>query len=271
MHLGPLHPCILAIHHNDPKLLSEILSTSGFPQISPDLYIGIIEFATRLQHRECVSAMQRYLFDNKEVNIPLTYRDYLMLLRSDSVEAHNALANIVCQDELEIIPNIHQQESAVNIEMHSNVLTLISGFNDPKSKMGKTLNRNEAFSKADQLSKAKAYTERFVTNSRLPFKINPELGSKEILEFMHVYSLSESEDFINSDFKHLVNQRWDKLWLFHFFANFVFFLFTLSLVLHTVFYKEVLAFKFVTLIFIGLLVIWEFLQLISFFIMLKNM
>ena len=261
--LGPMNPYILAVHFNDPSTLTQFLSSFGYPQICEQSYLGILEFASRLQRRECVSALQRYLIEKKSSDIVISYRDFLTLLRSNSIESHNAVSTVFCSDQLGIIPSIRQQASSVDIQEESDVLSLVSTFTKTDKPQNKTANKREAFSQANKLSKSSSYTERFVSTSQLPFTLNTEIGSQELLEFTNIYAVSSSEELINSDFKYLVNLRFDTLWILHFVSNLVFFIFAAFFVLHAVFYKDDQMILAVTMAITGILVVWEIIQVIA--------
>ena len=131
--LGPLHPCMLAVFNNDPDSLSRLLDEHGFPHIACDLYMGIIEVAYRLARRECLSVLRRFLIEHGRENIGVSYRSFLTLLRSKSLEGHSAVASLFCSDDFEAIPTLRQQKSPVAIKLDSDVVSLVTAFNPSRS------------------------------------------------------------------------------------------------------------------------------------------
>ena len=115
-----------------------------------------------------------------------------------------------------------------------------------------------------KLNQASSEVDRFVDTSVLPFKIDYSLGSLEMLDFSFAYANSKSEKLIQSDFKYLTINRWNQLLPFHFITQFIYWILATLFILHVVYYKDKIGLKIATLSFIGVLLIWEIIQFISY-------
>ena len=95
-------------------------------------------------------------------------------------------------------------------------------------------------------------------------------GSLDMLELSHNYAHSSSEQFIFSDFRYLTLSRWNQLWPLQFLNQLVFWVFTVFLVLHSIFFRELAWLKSTVLAIMGVLFAWELIQLVSYCTFVKS-
>ncbi|MEL6802447.1 MAG: hypothetical protein AAFO91_01520, partial [Bacteroidota bacterium] len=79
------------------------------------------------------------------------------------------------------------------------------------------------------------------------------------------FSSSSCDDFVESDFKHLIEQKWKNLRLFHYLHTLNYSLFILFFILSNVFYKELLSLRVISSVLIILILLLELLEFVSSF------
>jgi hypothetical protein len=260
-----LNPLILLIYFNKPYILRSVLESYGLCFIPTYSYFGIFEFCLRLQRKECLREIKNYILKKEGHSFRLNYQDYHALLRSDDKDNHFLLSLVFQNEKDSITPNFLYMESNVDVKQYKDVSVLTLEEN-------KILNAKNVINEKRQKHIFKSYsfnseTEQqsgnFVQNVSLPFDMDFSLGSLESIHLSHYFSISPSDDFIDSDFKYLIQKKWNSLRIAHYIKSFVYILFILFFILASIFFPENFPLRILNTSFIWIIIFIEILELIS--------
>ena len=261
-----LNPLILLIYYNKPYILKSMLVKFGFCFIPTYSYYGLFEFCLRLQRKECLQEIRSYVLDHSPNEFRMNYHDYDALLRSADKQNHLLLSLLFQSEKNSITPNFIYMHTPVQVKEYPDISVLSSEEATNLSKNKRITNTNvNRFSSYQFESKSLNRAGSFVQSVTLPFNLNLSVGSFESVNLSKYFSSSSCDDFVESDFKHLIEQKWKNLRLFHYLHTLNYSLFILFFILSNVFYKELLSLRVISSVLIILILLLELLEFVSSF------
>ena len=108
--------------------------------------------------------------------------------------------------------------------------------------------------------------KKSVVIKTIPFKVNFEAGSSDCLDFFNFYSFSSSSDFILSDWRYIVMDKWYVYKPYQIALTVLFFTFATLNTIHLVFLVTSNVFNILTIAVMSMLVLVESIQMLAFII-----
>ena len=99
----------------------------------------------------------------------------------------------------------------------------------------------------------------------VPFKYNYNIGTEDSATFIYNYSISQSQDFILSDWKQIVRTKWRKIKIPYIVLALIYFTYMILFTINCTLYPESKALIFFSLLFNIMLMILELIQMITYF------
>jgi hypothetical protein len=249
---GPMNPLTMCIYHNDTKLLQELLDTYRYPTSIKGDHTPL-SYAFDKKYISIVKFLCEYL-SQCEYRVDLTKNDFEYLLKSPYGYCHKILAKIPKETELELYPSF--------IDMGHKVILFNSS------------NAKEAYQKIKKLERTPSKINCFrkdesdkkdVITYEIPFKYSFAAGSLGSVNFLFNYSESHNEDFVLSQWKNLIIVKWRNQLPLQIMIAMIYWIFTVFVISSMVFARESKEVMYVSLGLMGLLFLFELLQVISYF------
>ena len=108
--------------------------------------------------------------------------------------------------------------------------------------------------------------KKSVVIKTIPFKVNFEAGSSDCLDFFNFYSFSSSSEFILSDWRYIVMDKWYVYKPYQIALTVLFFIFATLNTIHLVFLETSNIYNILTIAVMSLLVLVESIQMLAFII-----
>jgi hypothetical protein len=99
----------------------------------------------------------------------------------------------------------------------------------------------------------------------VPFKYNYNYGTEDSVTFIYNYSTSENQDFILSDWKEIIRSKWKGVKFPYMFLTFCYFSYTIFFLLSSVFYNDISGLRGMSIFLNIILIIFELIQMITYF------
>jgi hypothetical protein len=116
---GPLNPLVMCVHHNDTKLLEELLSTYRYPRTTKG-NITPLSYAFENNYISSMKLLCRNL-SQCEYRVDLTKKDFEYLLESPYGYCHKLIATIPKETELDVYPTFIGMDDRVKLFNSNNV------------------------------------------------------------------------------------------------------------------------------------------------------
>jgi hypothetical protein len=211
-----------------------------------------LSYALDKKYISSVKILCEYLSQGED-EVILTKNDFEYLLESNHSYCHKVLALIPKQTELSIYPILMDMGHPVKLFYSNNVK---ESYNEIK-KLERTPSKYNCFQKNEP-------DEKDVITYEIPFKYSFAAGSLESIKFLYNFSESHDEDFLLSQWKNVVLIKWREQLPLQIFMSVVYWLFTIFVMTSMIFAKETVEVKYISLLLMGVLLIFEFLQFISY-------
>lgn len=259
---GPLNPQIMLIYHNDYANLEANLAQFGYIS-NHKHYLSPLEYCFKLNYYNCTRVICEHLTANPQ-QISLSKRDFQNLLESNYVYCHNLLSKAFRQHINCPISKMVYMSHNFRIHMQKDYLEINQEIirNDAKKKK-RSREHTDLFSfevKDFKFSQNKTEVEVFCPEIPIDFKY----GSLDSMLFLDNYSNTPSSDFLTSEWKFLMFQKWYFIKFIYLLIFSLYFWFIVLFTLSTVFFKDNAELRYVTYVPIGLLILFEVLEIISF-------
>jgi hypothetical protein len=241
---GPINPLIITIFNQNSALLEELLSQYYYPSRIYN-YISPLEYAFKTQHKASINELCDSLI-NREETIYFSRSDFKYLLASKQTICHKVISTIMSDPNIEAMPNL--------IYMNSNV---IAKSTDDLLSMAVLLMREdelkeiEADKQIEQKGKKKIFGDKkyYIDNknklskneisvSTVPFKYNYSIGTEDSVMFVDRFAASNSDDFILSDWKEIINIKWIQFKIPYIILFLIFYTFLVFITLSLCFLKK---------------------------------
>ena len=207
-----LNPFHFAIFHGDSKLLEKLLEKYGYPR-EFECAMTPLEYANLRSSLSSIETICGYLVrSDKTSKINFTNLEFNILLSSGLKTAHDVLSEVLVAREERNFPNMAEMNSELRVDAKSSVLSFLlklqKGARKSKEEDGsvETVEHGKKSSKKKIKKKEQIKTEIDVLT--VPFVYDYSLGSENSVDFLKYYSTSESDKFVTSEWKHLINQKW---------------------------------------------------------------
>jgi hypothetical protein len=272
---GGLNPQLMWIYHNDNKALENSLGQYGYIRSHED-YLSPLEYSFKLNSNNCIRVICQHLQVNLD-QISLSQRDFRNLLRSNYIYCHQLLSKVFREQVDSPISQMVYLQEEFKIYMEKDALKVSMAIieddiqkREIMKKYMKTLFWKEGESQQNLLqydtensslaAQKKVHVDVFSPGILIDFKY----GSNDSLLFMDNYSETQSHDFLASEWKYLVYQKWKYLRYFHLGLFLVYYIFMVLFMFSTIIFPEESILKILTLVVLGALFVFELLEIISF-------
>lgn len=121
----------------------------------------------------------------------------------------------------------------------------------------------KSLTRSTLISNKNDFIEEVLVN-KVPFKFNYKMGTYDSLCFLKCYSSSDHEEFILSDWKEVVNMKWEKCFPIYILLTLIYWIFTIFVTLSIVFYPEVRFFRLANIALIFFFLIYEIIEILSY-------
>lgn len=247
---GPLSPLYLAIHHNDEKLLEDVMNMGRYPREVVN-YWSPLQFALKMNYYLVIKVLCEKL-SKRDYFVEFSIIDFQELLTSKYSFCHQLIVTIPYKPLFKNFPNLMVMENNVTITYTSELIGIIA---DLKNK--------EKLINADlKLQKKSPPTE--VEISQVSFKYNYQFASPDSVKFLKYYSQSNCEAFVISKWKEVINDKWVRQRPLHVLLSSIFWLFTITNSISIIFMPDVDSLRIFCIVFIFLLLFFEIIEMISY-------
>lgn len=200
------------------------------------------------------------------LNMQSRNRQSMQKLNSMNIESIGTLTHLQSFDETSLISNnisqvlkISNKESISSQSIPSSSSILERPVNSVD--LGKY---DSIFESYDPLPKKKKDDFIEIQTKSLPIKIDLSLGSPDIIQILFYYSFSKSEKFILSDWKFIIQNRWNRFWGLHLARALLFWALSLSFMLYAIFFPTSQALRYFSLIMSLTTLVYEFFRFVGF-------
>jgi hypothetical protein len=248
---GPMNPLTMCIYHNDTKLLQELLDTYRYPTSIKGDFTPLY-YAFKKNNIFIVKLLCDYL-SQCEYRVDLTRNDFEYLIKSPYGYCHTLIGTIPKKPELHIY--------SISIDMNH------------KSKLFYSSNVMESYNEIEKLqhtSKKLNISEENKSKIKeigiyeIPFKYSFAAGSLGSIKFLHNYSKFHNKDFLLSKWKNVILDKWRQQLPFQILMAVLYWIFSGFVIVSMIFAKQNKGFKYISFLFLIILIIFKLLQFISY-------
>lgn len=266
---GPLNPLFFAIYHNDMTLLETLLDKYRYPKQIKE-YWSPLAFSFVYNYNSAVKVFCDRLI-KRNYNVSFSLFDFKYLLKSPYSYCHKLMATIPSEPTLQNFPRLLYMKSAVQLHYVEEVGHLLFSLKTEerrllsqnlKKKRKKRRKKSLIHSKHEIVDQTRTKSE--VVSFQIPFKYSYKVGTPDSVRFLDTYSQSTTEEFILSEWKEVVTQKWRSHRLVHILMAILYWIFTIFTILSVIFFQKTVIFEGVSLSFICFFILYEILQVISY-------
>ena len=295
---GSLNPLLFAIYHNDSTLLEDLLDKYFYPRQIQD-YVSPLEYSFAMNYRTTIKVLCDYLI-RRDYFVYFSRADFKNLLKSNIMTCHKLIATIPSEPTINILPKLVYMTSNVKAIFHDYLTSLLihvkledakyveeeaeeSEFVTVETPSHKHFESDMHLQQIDKSNReidleieattrnyvvdqvSKSFFKSEVEIKSVPFKYNYDFGSQDSITFIYNYSNSENEDFILSDWREIVKNKWIAVKFPYMFLTLCYFSYMLFFLLSSVFYPRTDGLRTIALVFNIILIIYEVIQMITYF------
>lgn len=264
---GPLNPIYFAIYHNDMGLLEDILDKERYPKFIKN-YWSPLQYSFKFNYHSAVKFLCDRL-SKRNYYVEFSEFDFKYLLNSKYAFCHRLLSSIPSEPVLQNFPRLMYMKRDVDLSYISNIGDMLINIKNKEiqinskkmkkiSKKQFVINFNNTENQSNESSKLEVFTKQ------VPFKYSYKFASPDSINFLMSYSESKSEEFIISDWKHLIKNKWRSQRALHICISLVYWIFTILNTVTIIFMPESKVLKFTTFIYIFVLMFYEVIEIISY-------
>lgn len=268
---GPISPLFFAIYHNNMGLLKQLLGAHRYPTRVREYWSPLV-FAFIHQYNSAVKVFCDQLM-KRDYAVSFTRTDFKFLLKSPFSYCHKLMATIPSEPTLQNFPKLLFMKEPVKLFYIEEVGHLLFFLKEEEHQILKKSSKKTKLKGVKLVSKGllksnskqvNPLTKREVVSFQIPFKYSYGAGTPDSVEFLDTYSQSNTEEFILSQWKEVIIDKWRSHRLMHVFLAFLYWVFTIVATLSVVFFKRTLFLQIGSLSFISFFILFEILQLISY-------
>ena len=227
---GWLSPLLVCIIHSDSDLLATILRRHGFPLAYAEDKSPIV-LCKRLGQISCLKAICLHLLRNNLVEkVKFCKEDFRILLRTNLPHCHAVVSGILKPNKQVKLQIISSFQSDLTMQSETSLLRFMVAIqkenHEHKTRFIRKLSKKALSNKSDHSRSLRQKTiieEKQILN--LPFAFDFSMGSLDSIEFMRYYKASGCDDFVQSDWKVLVESKWRRVRWFRYVISALYFFF----------------------------------------------
>ena len=265
---GPLNPQLMLVYHNDHASLEADLARHGYSS-NHARFVSPLEFCFKLNHYNCARTICNYLAEHPR-QISLSRRDFRSLLDSNFVYSHRLLARVMRQHANCPIANMVYMRGQFRVHTHRDYLRVAKEVLLRDARTRHAVLRSDAETETDVLGYSTRPVQRVRKHKTEVDVFCPEvpldfgLGSGDSVEFLENYSETPSAEFLTSEWRFLVLQKWARLRPLYLGLFLVYAAFMALFTLGTAIYPELEWLRLLALAPAGLLFLFEVVEMVSF-------
>lgn len=297
---GSLNPLLFSIYHNDSNLLEDLLDNYFYPNKIIN-YVSPLEYSFAMNYRTTIKVLCDKLIRRDDF-ISFSRSDFKNLLKSNILTCHKLIATLPGEPIVNILPKLVYMTSNVQAILHDYLTSLLiyikkedlkytakepQELKPEKKKKNPLIDREITSDVEDELQaqsdrdldiEIEKTTRRYVQDQdsdrlfkseviikSVPFKYNYHYGTEDSVTFIYNYSISENQEFILSDWKEIVTNKWNGLKVPYMLITLLYFSYVLFFLLSSVFYNDITALRGFSLLLNIILIIFELIQMITYF------
>ena len=161
------------------------------------------------------------------------------------------------KSELKIINSYYKRQSRIGFEE-------LNGNLQENGQEPVDLDVHSVFESYDPVPKENKKDSIEVKTRKLPLLIDLSLGSSDIIQILYYYATSNSEKFILSDWKYIVENRWNRFWVLHLAESLIFWIVSILFLLYAIFLRGNTSVKIFALVFLIISLLYKSFRLIGF-------
>ena len=209
---GPLNPYIFAIFYSEEQILQTLLEKNNYPK-------HIINFTTPIEYcflkkeNDCLRILCNLLQD-KTQDIYFTKNEFKELLVSEFEFCDKLLIKVPLRIPLKKINFLEHMDTPRKMRFNISLNQYLIDNNKAQYEAEHNPTKEDKLKAKDRLD------IKFC-----PFKYNFTIGSNESMDFLNHYSDSESNEFVESDWKTIIKEKWVSLKFLYAFNAIVFWIY----------------------------------------------
>ena len=265
---GPLNPLFFAIYHNDMTLLEDLLDHYRYPQQIKE-YWSPLAFSFIYNYNSAVKVFCDRLI-KRNYTVRFSRFDFQYLLNSPFSYCHKLMATIPSEPTLQNFPRLLYMRKAVQLHYVQEVGHLLFAMKNQERRHLARISKKKKKKKMSNIlqkqigSQKKSITKSEVVSFQIPFKYSYKVGTPDSVKFLDTFSQSNTEEFILSEWKEVIIDKWSRHRLIHILLAILYWVFTLVTTLSMIFFRRIFTLEIVSLSFIAFFILFEFLQVISY-------
>lgn len=212
---GCLNPLLFSIFHGNSKLLQTIVQDYGYPK-EFSLCMTPIEYSKLRSQDSCLETICIHLIKSEKTpEIKFNLKEFKILLKSKSEYSHEILSGVLTVHPEMRFPALAKIKRNINIEAKKELMKFLlkmqkggvkcleNDFSVEYTDQKKNLKRNKKIK-----TKLKNDMKSEVDILTVPFVYDYSLGSEDSVQFLYHYSESNSQEFVSSEWRHLISHKW---------------------------------------------------------------
>jgi hypothetical protein len=265
---GPISPLFIAIYHNNMGLLEHLLDHYCYPYQTKEYWSPLI-FAFINNYNSAVKVICDQLI-RRTYLVSFSQMEFRYLLNSPFSYCHKLMATIPSEPLLQNFPRLLYINQAVQLHYVKEVGHLLFSLKTQEYKLlDKFLKKKKKKKIIPNLISKKPLAQDTITKSeiisfQIPFKYSYTAGTPDSVNFLDTYSQSNTEEFILSEWKEVIIDKWGHHRIIHVFLAVLYWLFTIIATLSVVFFNQSILFEYISLGCIFFFVLLEIIQMISY-------
>lgn len=255
---GPINPLTFALLFDDMALLKKLLTEYGYPRKIKD-YLSPFAFAMKQDNNFAIKIFYDYFIENQDVVFSRT--DFQYLLRSPYTYLHKLIARIPSAPKIRHFPKMIEMKDDVSVSFFQKKIDLLEKVQKMALKV-RVIDSNETISTKTTKQQTENKTE--ITAYHIPFKYSFRIGTPDSVDFLDLFSETQEEELLLSEWKEIIYSKWRSHKIFHYIFAFCFWTFTILVCLNIIFFKDIQNLEIAVYVFIGIFLLYEFIQVISY-------
>jgi hypothetical protein len=209
-----------------------------------------------------------------KTNVQAIFHDYL-----------SSLLIKIKQDDMKYSNNIDELEKIIEKQnlkdfMHKKKMQYSYGSSRNVSQRNMSMNKSAKEIDIEIENTTRKYVENKKSGAlfkseidvySVPFKYNYNIGTEDSTTFIYNFSISKSQDFILSEWKQIVRAKWKEVKIPYIILTLTFFTYMIMFTLNCTLFPTSQAFTFFSLLFNIILIIFELIQMITYFAYVPSM
>ena len=209
---GPLNPFTFAIFYSEENILQFLLENYTYPKFVRG-FLTPIEYCMQNEEHDCLRILCSLLISNNR-ELHLTRKEFVALLGKNFEFCHQLLAiapRKIPFDKINFSENINKD---TEIRFSSSFFDFMR-----ENEIKQLENEKEEVEEEDDDDRQR------IDILYAPFEYDFSIGSMESLNFLDKYTTTKSDDFVLSDWRHLISMKWSSLKYFYAFNGLIYYIY----------------------------------------------